>query len=190
MAKEKEDTPEKQDKGTKKVNKLKILIFLFIGILLGGGGIGVGFVVGGKKLPGGKEKTEKVATENSESKGEEASGEKVKNGEKNQEGKIAEGTVYTLDPPFMINLAEVNGRRFLKVSIDLEIDKAITKEEMGAKKSPIRDSIILLLSEKSFADINTVTGKEKLKSEIMKRCNGFLKPGSVLNVYFTEFLVQ
>ncbi|MBW2087159.1 MAG: flagellar basal body-associated FliL family protein [Deltaproteobacteria bacterium] len=54
----------------------------------------------------------------------------------------------------------------------------------------IKDSLLVLLSSKTFIDIKTVEGKMRLRMEIIGRINNFLTSGRVKNVYFTEFVVQ
>jgi flagellar FliL protein len=50
--------------------------------------------------------------------------------------------------------------------------------------------MIELLSSKTYSELATLHGKERLKSEIMIRLNSILKTGSVKNVFFTEFVMQ
>ena len=51
-------------------------------------------------------------------------------------------------------------------------------------------SILLLLSSKSFEDINSFQEKSKLEDEIIVRVNKFLTTGKVNGAYFTEFIMQ
>ena len=98
---------------------------------------------------------------------------------------------YPLDS-FIVNLVDKTGtgKRYLKIGIILEIchqDKSIVLEKY---KPQIRDTILLLLSSKSFRDISTMEGKLELKREILTRINQFLDDGIVSRIYFTEFVVQ
>ena len=54
----------------------------------------------------------------------------------------------------------------------------------------INDSLITLISSKSFEQINTADGKELLRGEIMEMVNSRLSQHHVIAVYFTEFVVQ
>ena len=62
--------------------------------------------------------------------------------------------------------------------------------ELEKRKPQVRDSILLLLSSKTFEDIATFKGKTKIRNQITARLNGILMPGSIKKVYFTEFVVQ
>ena len=46
------------------------------------------------------------------------------------------------------------------------------------------------LSSKRFNDISTIKGKQMLKEELITAINKALGVPGVLNVYFTEFVVQ
>ena len=99
------------------------------------------------------------------------------------------GTMFPLEP-FVVNLADSSGKRFLKTTMELELSDEALAEEIKARLPQIKDSILLLLSSKNFNDIYTVHGKIKLREEIIIRVNTFLKHGRVRNVYFTEFVIQ
>ena len=62
--------------------------------------------------------------------------------------------------------------------------------EITANLPKIKDSILILLSSKTFKDIYTVEGKFKLRDEITTRINRFLVTGQVRSIYFTEFVIQ
>lgn len=90
----------------------------------------------------------------------------------------------------VINLADANVPRFLKVSFTFELDRAITVAEMQEKEPIIKDAIIGLISSKTMADMRGYEAQLILKEEIISRLNAILETGRVINVYFTEFIVQ
>jgi flagellar FliL protein len=113
--------------------------------------------------------------------------------QESSEGEIAVkdelGPMFPLDA-FIVNLTGTSGERYLKVSLQLELGKVELTEEVEKRVPQLRDTILLLLSSKTFEDIGTYSGKTKLRSEITARLNGMLPPGSIKKVYFTEFVVQ
>ena len=125
----------------------------------------------------------------------EESAEKDKNGEEGAGGENTEelppgvGVMFTMDP-FVVNLAGSNGKRFLKVTASLELSSPEVNPEFEENLQKITDSILVLLSSKSFEDVYSVQGKSKLKDEITTRVNRFLVVGHVKDAYFTEFIVQ
>jgi len=92
--------------------------------------------------------------------------------------------------PFVVNLADEGGRRYLKASIDLEVGSKGVASEIDKNLPAIRNAIIMILSSKSFADIFDRAGKDRLREEIKYALNSKLTKGEVRQVYFTEFVVQ
>jgi flagellar FliL protein len=99
------------------------------------------------------------------------------------------GPIYPLDP-FTVNLKSSGATRYLKCTIDLEIDSPETQPELDKMKPMIRDLIIRILSSKTVPEISTAKGKEKLKEEIKKNINAKLATGEIRHVYFTAFVIQ
>jgi flagellar FliL protein len=99
------------------------------------------------------------------------------------------GPIYPLDP-FTVNLKSSGATRYLKCTIDLEIDSPDTQPELDKLKPAIRDVIIRILSSKTVPEISTAKGKSKLKEEIKKNLNAMLATGEIRNVYFTAFVIQ
>ncbi|MCH8157246.1 MAG: flagellar basal body-associated FliL family protein, partial [Nitrospinae bacterium] len=115
-------------------------------------------------------------------------------GGKPAEGEVEEeaadlGVMFSLNP-FIVNLADSGGKRFLKVTIALELSTQEVHAELKENLHKITDSILVLLSSKTFEDVYSVQGKFKLKDEIATRVNRFLIVGHVKDAYFTEFVIQ
>ncbi len=151
-----------QEQEPQKKSKLKLIIIMVLALgILGGGGFFAYTKFFAKK--------EKEAEE--------------------EQVKIPQVVTYQLDT-FLVNLADPGGKRYLKLTVELELDNPKVIEEINKENFKIRDAILLILSSKEFDDISTVGGKLALKKEIMAKLNSILKTGRVLNIYFTEFLVQ
>ncbi len=154
----------------KKSSLLKIIIILIVVAALAGGGY-----FGYTKFM----KVESAPTE--EMKGEEASAE--------EKGETALGVMFPLDP-FLVNLAGSQGKRVLKVTVSLELSAPEVRAELNENLQKVVDSILVLLSSKTFEDVYSVQGKFKLKDEITTRVNRFLAMGHIRDAYFTEFIIQ
>jgi flagellar FliL protein len=115
----------------------------------------------------------------------ESNGAKGANGDKEFSG----APVTLKFDPFIVNLTGSAGNRYLKVTINVELYPRAA-DEAGRKRARIRDSIINLLSSKSYADLVSVNGKYQLRDEIAARINLILSMGMVKSVYFTEFVIQ
>ena len=101
----------------------------------------------------------------------------------------AVGVMVPLEP-FMVNLARTQGSRILKVTVTLELNNPAVQPEVEDNRQKIMDSILVLLSSKTFDDVYSIQGKFKLKDEITTRVNRFLAMGHIKEVYFSEFLIQ
>ena len=104
-------------------------------------------------------------------------------------GMVELGPTFPLDT-FIVNLAGTSGERYLKVTMELELKDSSLTAELEKRKPQVRDTILLLLSSKTFEDVATFKGKTRIRNQITARLNGILIPGSIKKVYFTEFVVQ
>ena len=132
---------------------------------------------------------EEAVEESAEGGKEGEEGEEGADGEKKEELPPDVGVMFAMDP-FVVNLAGSKGKRFLKVTTTLELSSPEVNPEFEENLQKITDSILVLLSSKSFEDVYSVQGKFKLKDEITTRVNRFLVVGHVKDAYFTEFIVQ
>ena len=92
--------------------------------------------------------------------------------------------------PFVVNLADPLGRRYLKLTLDVEVRDAKAGEELTKEEPKVRDKVILLLSSKTFADLQSYESKLELKNEIVERLGQIVGDSKVLRVYFTEMVIQ
>ncbi|HAT49918.1 MAG: flagellar basal body-associated FliL family protein [Nitrospirae bacterium] len=99
------------------------------------------------------------------------------------------GEMYKLDP-FVVNLSEPRGNRYLKSTIELEMDSEALKAELERRKAQLRDTILQLLTSKSSQELQALEGKFRLRDELLSRINAMLVNGTVTRVYFTEFVIQ
>ncbi len=168
------DEEESKKKGGLPLMKILIIAGGVL-ILAAGGFFGWKFFMAEPQAP-----QTKAAAEQAQGKGEAA-----------KEGQPAKpGTVITMEP-FIVNLADPTGKRYLKLSLAVDAKDEKIKADVEARMPQIRDSILLLLTSKSFADISTVAGKIRLRNEVLKIFNRILgSAGAVHAIYFTEFVIQ
>ena len=99
------------------------------------------------------------------------------------------GPIMPLDT-FIVNLADAGGKRFLRVTIDLELSNQEMQDEMKTRMPQVRDAFLMILPTKYFDDISSTEGKIALRDELLASLNGFLTTGQINNIYFKEFVVQ
>lgn len=95
--------------------------------------------------------------------------------------------------PFLVNLADGGGHRFLKVTMqlvvgDLDQSTSITKTPVVVMQ--LRSTILELLTEQRADALVTAEGKGALKTAIKARVAGHLPDRQVIDVLFSEFVVQ
>lgn len=100
-----------------------------------------------------------------------------------------QGHIYNLDS-MIVNLADTEFPRYLKIKIDLESEQAKPSEEFDKRLPQLKDAILSILTGKTYADIVESKGKLQLKEEIIVKANQLFETVKVKKVYFTEFVVQ
>jgi flagellar FliL protein len=111
------------------------------------------------------------------------------------EEEVTMGPIYKLDT-LIVNLADQGGKRYLRITMECEMKPAENVEvnevleEVERRLPQIRDTILMILPTKQYADIATTPGKLALRDEIMAKLNTYLKKGQINTIYFTEFVVQ
>jgi flagellar FliL protein len=99
------------------------------------------------------------------------------------------GPIHPLDT-FIVNLADEGGSRYLRVTMNLELKDEDAVGLVQERLPLIRNGVLMLVPAKKYADISSVEGKDVLRNELVEKLNSFLKPDSVTNIYFTEFVIQ
>ncbi len=99
------------------------------------------------------------------------------------------GPVVDLEP-FVLNLADHDQLRYLKVAIKLQLDRPQEETDFTIKLPAIRDALLVLLTSKESRSLRTVDGKMLVRHEIGGRVNTIMKKGKIQQVYFTEFIIQ
>jgi len=95
--------------------------------------------------------------------------------------------------PFVVNLADSGGSRFLRVSLALVVGNEEEAKELGENavvKSRIRSSLIELLAQQTSETLVTPDGKAALKKAIKEQVAHAAHEVKVSDVLFSEFVVQ
>ena len=100
-----------------------------------------------------------------------------------------EGQLVPL-PTFLVNLADPLGRRYLKLGVEVEVRDEEAAADLGKYEAKVKDTLLLLLSSKTYDSLSTMKAKVELKQEIADRLNQIIGNGAVLRVYITEMVIQ
>jgi flagellar FliL protein len=99
------------------------------------------------------------------------------------------GPLYSLDT-MIVNLADRGGKRYLRVTMALELSDPEAMTTIESRLPQVRDAILMILPTKKYEDVSTTEGKIVLRKQIMEKINTLMTKGQVTNLYFTEFVVQ
>lgn len=99
------------------------------------------------------------------------------------------GPLYTLDT-MIVNLADNGGKRYLRVTMALELSDPEAVTTIESRLPQIRDAVLMILPTKNYDNVSTTNGKIALRTEVMEKINSLITKGRVNNIYFTEFVVQ
>jgi len=172
MAEEIEEEVEKKSGS----NMVLILIVVLLVVLLIGGGLAAFFLLGSDDDSSSMQQNQQTAPVKRKSSGRSTQ-------------YLTIGPMYPMSQ-FVVNLLSESGSKYLKVVLDIELDAPELSVEMDLKKSLIRDIIIRSLSSKTFEEVSTMKGKDRLKDEVVNKINDVLADGQVKNIFFTDFVVQ
>jgi flagellar FliL protein len=99
------------------------------------------------------------------------------------------GPLYSLDT-FIVNLADTERNRYLRITMDLELTSPTGADKLKERLPQIKDRILTILPAKRFEDIASVEGKTALRDEIIEKLNSLFPRAVISNIFFTEFVVQ
>ena len=116
--------------------------------------------------------------------------------EKAEQEKIAEmlekSAVIPLEP-FVVNLADTDAARYLRIKISLMVDdknKLREVSENQALQLKVRDVILQSLTAKRSQDLINAEGKNNLRHEIQDKVAIYFRAPKLVDVMFTEFVIQ
>jgi flagellar FliL protein len=95
--------------------------------------------------------------------------------------------------PFVANLADEGGTRFLRASLMLVVAGAETAkevEENAVERAQLQSAILETLTVQTAEALVTPDGKKALKQQILEKTGHLLHSAKVTDVLFTEFVVQ
>ncbi len=98
--------------------------------------------------------------------------------------------------PFVVNLADAGGHSYARIGLTLHLATSAPKtgtsaeNEAGDLRDMVRDRIIGVLNGQQSADLLAPEGKEHLKQAIAAAIQAKSPQIQVIDIYFTQFLVQ
>jgi len=188
MVKEKEesgDEPKKKKSGLVKW----ILLAVILVVVLGGGFFAYTKFFAKAPDPGADAPADAGHGEKKDDKKDAPAGKKDDKKDDKKGEKAVEPKPFSL-PTFLVNLADPLGRRYIKLTLEVQMEDEPAAKDLEKNLAKVRDTIILLLSSKTYADLSTLESKQLLKMEIVNQLNQILNTKKVKNVYFTDLVIQ
>jgi flagellar protein FliL len=156
------------------MNKKTILIVAGAAVLMLGGGVGLGYYLTSTGTLG-------------------ASAEASTGGETATPAPEPESVgVIELDP-FLTNIGDAGGKRHARLQVKLGVAPAERAAELSGDAlatARLRDTILTLLTAKTFEDLTSAEGKERFRQEIVERASPLAAPGKVTEALFSDLVVQ
>jgi flagellar FliL protein len=169
-------------KPKKKSRKLLMMIVLVVVLLAGGGG---GFYFWTRMSHA---QTVKAGAENKEENtaAKKEAGEKFSLPEDNEVKNVVELQ------PFIVNLADSEQARYLRMTVSVGIG-----DEGGGEEKPdplfltrVKNAMLSVLTVKKSSDVLSIEGKQKLREELLQAAQAASDKPKVKAVYITDFIVQ
>jgi len=120
-----------------------------------------------------------------------------------QQANVGAGTMFEIaaEVPqrgIMVGLEDIivtlagDSRRphYLRININLEVKDKYTSETVQMRLPQMRDAVIMTLSDKSVEDLSRPGGKMNLRAEIFRRLDESIPEGKLMNVYFSDLVIQ
>jgi flagellar FliL protein len=105
--------------------------------------------------------------------------------------------------PLLVNLADAGGSSYLRIALTLRVADIADKKGAKAKDekskndkgadetvAAVRDTVLMVLGQQTADDLLATDGKAHLKAELKKALAEHNADLKVMDVFFTDFLVQ
>jgi flagellar FliL protein len=205
-----------EPKKKKKGGFMKLLIFMVLGLVLVGGGVGGGLYamgyIGGSASGHGeagahadepklvdKADEKRASLKGGDGGGHGGGGEESGGGghgkptPKGEGGDKYASSYYPMEKEFTSNLQDSVHFIQVGIAVSTPYDERVL-ENIKTHEIAIRSSVLMALGETSEEEVFTAEGKRHIQDRLAKAINAVLKEkegfGGVSNVYFTNFIVQ
>jgi len=101
----------------------------------------------------------------------------------------AQGSIVLMES-VVVNLQGSERTHFLKVAPGLEVGSPETAAEIEERMPELRDLVISHFGSRGVDEVIGREGRERVKQALLADINGRLHAGQVLNIYFSDFVVQ
>ncbi|HEY0969850.1 MAG TPA: flagellar basal body-associated FliL family protein [Gemmatimonadales bacterium] len=158
-----------------KSKKLLLIAVIVLGVVIGGG---AGAFVAAPLLAGRVPPT----AADSAAKGEEQAG-------KAKGGKESAKVVHVVDN-MVLNPAGSGGARFLLLSVGLAVKDEATVKTLSDRDPELRDVVLRFMGARTIEELADVGLRDSLKAQLRTAVGERFGAGTVIDVYFPQFVIQ
>jgi flagellar FliL protein len=90
----------------------------------------------------------------------------------------------------VLNPAGSNGTRFLMVTATFQLKDAAADALMKEREAEVRDHLLAMLGKKTVDQLTDISLRDGIKAEAMDAVAPLFPKGSVLKVFFPQFVIQ
>jgi flagellar FliL protein len=102
---------------------------------------------------------------------------------------VASSVTHSVDN-LVLNPAGTGGARFLMVTATFELKDGGVGQQMKDHDAEVRDRILGVLGRKTIDQLSDVSQREALKKEVLEGVSPLFAKGSILKVFFAQFVIQ
>lgn len=107
---------------------------------------------------------------------------------------VAKPIYIPLKPPFVVNYGGVGKLKYIKAELSVRVKDATAANTLRHHMPLIRNSMVLLFSSQTDADLDTQEGKELLRQAALNEINALLEEeegeSGVVDLFFNNLIVQ
>ena len=100
------------------------------------------------------------------------------------------GVLLGLEEIIVTLAGDAKRPRYLRINVNIELKDQMTADVVATRLPQLRDIVIMVLSEKTAGELSQPEGKKGLRDEIFRRINEKMPEGMLMNVYFSDLVVQ
>jgi flagellar FliL protein len=100
------------------------------------------------------------------------------------------GALVGLEEIIVTLQSDTKVNRYLRTTVNVEVANQDTADLVAARLPQLRDTVIMILSAKTPAEIQRPEGKKALRDELFRRLSEKLPAESLRNVYFSDLVIQ
>jgi flagellar FliL protein len=115
--------------------------------------------------------------------------EQVKAEEVEWEGSGERGKIVMLEN-IVLNLSENDRLYYLKITMGLEVSTPDMEKEVKKREAHLRDIVISCISGKGVTELDNEEERNSLKTELYRKLNKALTTGDLIQIYFSDFVIQ